>query len=350
MKQSDGETTWRPGQGTQSGWSAGSQRTSGPLRNPASTSGPLRNPALTSGPGSQASAAIPASTPGRTASPAASLSGRLPLDTASQRALRAGRPGEWSETEAEDDPEGVVTFRQEYARAEAAAAPDPVSIGLVRVVLFLVACVAAYSLQSHSRQHYVPGTVSGGQVAQISYDAGWPLTYAHVSVGATSVPLADVEPTPAFRLVNPALLAVDVLLLALPLWVLLECLWALWVSILRRYGPRPLLRRLVALGFAALPALLWVLAGLGVGLISVYGQIDVSTLPKYVLPVLAPLLPGFGLALGAVAVLSLPPDLWRLDIGLYLLSLFFPLLLLTALFYVYGCVIGRAFRRLFKRR
>lgn len=363
MKQSDGETTWRPGQGTQSGWVAGNPKTSGPLRNPGSTSGSLRtpdlnsgklrNPALTSGPlrdpggpGSQASSGFPASPAGRAASP----SRRLPKDTASQRALRPGNPGEWSEDAEPDDREGVVTFRQEFARAEAAAAPDPLMITLVRVALFLVACVAAYSLQSHSQRHYVPGTVSNGQVSQISYDAGWPLTYAHVAIGAASVPLADVEPTPAFRLINQPLLVVDVVLLALPLWVLLECLWALWTAILKRYGPRTMGRRVIALGLATLPALLWVVAGLGLGLIIVYGQIDPAALPKVVLPVLAPMLPGFGLAAGAAAVLSISPTLWRLDIGLYLLSLFFPLVLLTALFYVYGCLIGRGFRRMFKRR
>ncbi len=366
MKQSDGETTWSPGQGAQSGWVAGSRKTSGPLRNPGSTSGPLRNPdatpgklrnpALASGPlgnpgpargpGSQDSLAFPAYPPGRAAAP----SRRLPRDTSSQRALRPGSPGEWDDEAGEGDPEGVVTFRQEFARAEAAAAPDPVAIGLVRVVLFLVACVAAYSLQSHSQRQYVPGVVANGQVSQISYDAGWPLTYAHVAVGAASVPLADVEPTPAFRFVNPALLAVDVVLLALPLWVLLECLWALWAAILKRYGPRAALRRAVALGVAALPALLWVVAGLGLGLIIVYGQIDPATLPKVVLSLLVPVLPGLGLAAGAAAALSIPPNLWRLDIGLYLLSLFFSLLLLTAFFYVYACLIGRGFRRLFKRR
>lgn len=369
MKQSDGETTWRSGQGAQSGWVAGTPRTSGPLRNPASTTGNLRNPALNSGPLGGPGSQSPTST-GRTGN----LSGRLPQDTSAQRALRAGGVGQWNQDDERDDSEGVVPFRQEYARAEAAAAPDPILIGLVRVVLFLVACVAAYSLQSHSQRHYVPGTASDGQVTQLSYDAGWPLTYAHVAVGAASVPLTNVEPTPAFHYVSPALLGVDVLLLALPLWVMLECLWALWAAILKRYGPRTLRRRLMALGFAALPALLWVGAGLVAGLIIAYGQIDPGSLPRFVstalepllpgfmltivaavlsklvLPLLVPLLPGFGLAIAAAAVLSIPPTHWQLDIGLYLLGLFFPLLLLTALFYVYGCLFGRGFRRLFKRR
>jgi hypothetical protein len=354
MKQSDGETTWNPGQGAPSGRVGGNRRTGGPLRNPALTTGNLRNPGLTSGLlrgpdqeghlSSQASAAMPTSTPGQMVSPAGGLSGRLPLERPSPRGGGLGQDDE------EEDPEGVVTFRQHYARAEAAAAPDPVSIGLVRVVLFLLACVAAYSLQSHSQHHYTPGTISGGQVSQISYDAGWPLTYAHVAVGATGVPLGDVEPTPASRYIHPAPLVVDVLLLALPFWVLLECLWALWASTLKHYGPRSALRRVVAFGSAALPALVWVAAGLGVGLVLVFGQIDPSTLPKIALPVLAPVLPGFGLAAGAAAVLSIPPHLWRLDVGLYLLALLFPLLVLTALFYVYGCVFGRVFHRLFKRR
>ncbi len=349
MKQSDGETSWRTGQGAQSGWVAGTPKTSGPLRNP---DGTLRNPALNSGPLGEPGSTrglgrpSPTNTPGRTGN----LSGRLPQDTSSQRALRAGGVGERSQDDERDNSEGVVPFRQEYARAEAAAAPDPVSIGLVRVVLFLVACVAAYSLQSHSQHHYVPGAISGGQVVELSYDAGWPLTYAHVAVGATGVPLGDVEPTPAFHYISPALLVVDVLLLALPLWVLLECLWALWAAMLKRYGPRTFLRRVVALGFAGLPALLWVLGGLGLGLLIVLGPIDLSAVPKYLLPVLVPVLPGFGLAAGAAAVLSIPPNLWRLDVGLYLLSLLFPLLVLTALFYMYGCLFGRGVRRLFKRR
>jgi hypothetical protein len=49
-------------------------------------------------------------------------------------------------------------------------------------------------------------------------------------------------------------------------------------------------------------------------------------------------------------VLSIPPTLWQLDVGLYLLALLFPLLLLIAIFYVGACMIGRGYRRLFKRR
>jgi hypothetical protein len=101
---------------------------------------------------------------------------------------------------------------------------------------------------------------------------------------------------------------------------------------------------------AALPALLWVVAGLGVGLIIVFGQLDTSTLPKFVLPVLAPVLPGFGLAASAAAVLSIPLDLWRLDVGLYLLLVLLPLLVLTGVFYVSACLFGRGVRRLFRRR
>src|SRR5262249_28998778 len=144
-------------------------------------------------------------------------------------------------------------FRQQYARSLAEAAPDAVSAWLVRVVLFLLACVAAYSLQSHSQRHLVPGTVANQQVSQTSYDAGWPLTYAHVEVGAEGVPLGDVQPTPASRYISPALLALDVLVLALPLWALLECLRALWATILGLLGPRTPRRRVLALGCAGLP-------------------------------------------------------------------------------------------------
>ncbi|HEU5369885.1 MAG TPA: hypothetical protein VFU69_15540, partial [Ktedonobacterales bacterium] len=184
-------------------------------------------------------------------------------------------------------------------------------------------------------------------VSNISYNAGWPLTYAHVQ--AQQAPLSDVDPTPAFHYINPAFLAVDVLALALPFWLLLEAVWLFWVFILERFGPRRLLRRLVVVGLAALPATLLMLGGLAAGVFLGFSGGALSAMPKYLLPLLIPAAPGFGLAAGVSVVLAVPPALWRLDFGIFLLTLAVPLALLTICLYTLFCLIGRGVRSLILR-
>jgi hypothetical protein len=225
---------------------------------------------------------------------------------------------------------------------------DGFSSALARVALMLVALIAAYSLQSHSRHHYIPGTIKDATVSNISYDAGWPLAYAHVN--AQQAPLSDVDPTPAFHYINPTFLAVDVLALAVPFWLLLEAAWLFWVFILERFGPRRLLRRLVAVGLTALPATLWMLGGLAAGVFLGFSGGAISALPKYLLPLLVPAAPGFGLAAGVSLVLGVPPALWRLDFGVFLLTLAVPLALLTICLYTLFCLIGRGMRSLVLRQ
>ncbi len=215
-----------------------------------------------------------------------------------------------------------------------------------RLALILVALIAAYSLQSHSRREYIPGTINGATVSNLSYNAGWPLTYARVNV--QQAPLSEVNPTPAFHFINPIVLVVDVLLLAAPLWLLLEAAWMLWVFVLERFGPRRLWPRLIALGFTALPATLWMLGALAAGVFLGFNGDSFSGFPKYLLPVLLPAAPGFGLAAAVSLVLGVPAFLWHQDFGIFLLTLALPLALLTiGLFWVF-CLIGRAARKLFR--
>jgi hypothetical protein len=154
---------------------------------------------------------------------------------------------------------------------------------------------------------------------------------------------------PAFHYITPTLLAVDVLLLAVPLWLLLEAVWLFWVFVLERLGPRRLLPRLVVIGLAALPATLLMLGGLGAGIFLGFSGGALSAMPKYLLPLLIPAAPGFGLAAGVSVVLEVPPALWRLDFGVFLLTLAVPLALLTICLYAIFCLIGRGVRSLILR-
>jgi hypothetical protein len=217
---------------------------------------------------------------------------------------------------------------------------------LARLALMAVALLAAYSLQSHSRRHYIPGTITNGTVSNISYDAGWPLTYAHVQ--AKQTPLSDVEPKPASHYISQPLLVVDVLALAIPFWLVLESVWLFWVFVLERFGPRRLLRRLIAVGFAGAPAALWVLGALAAGTFLGFNGGQLSALPTYLLPVLAPAAPGFGLAAGLSIVLQVPPALWPLDFGVFLLTLGLPLTVLTMCLYMIFCLFGRALGSMFR--
>jgi hypothetical protein len=217
--------------------------------------------------------------------------------------------------------------------------PGRASQVLVRLVLIGVALLAAYSLQSHSRRQYIPGTVSGATVSNISYTAGWPLAYAHIN--AQQVPLSSVTPTPAFHFINPVLLIIDVLLLAVPFWLILEAVWLLWVFILERFGPQRLGPRLVAIGFTALPATLWMVGALVAG---IFVGFNGGQMPFYLLPVLLPAIPGFGLAAATSVVLGVPPVLWPLDFGVFLLALALPLAVLTICLYALFCFIGRKAR------
>ncbi len=183
-------------------------------------------------------------------------------------------------------------------------------------------------------------------MSNISYAAGWPLAYAHVN--APQAPLRDVDPTPAFHYISLPLLAADVLLLAVPLWLFLEAVWMLWVFVLERFGPRRLWLRLIALGFTALPATLWMLGALAAGTFLGFNDGNFSALPKYLVPVLVPAVPGFGLAAATSLVLGVPAALWRLDFGVFLLTLALPLALLTITLYWVFCLIGRGARKLFK--
>jgi hypothetical protein len=248
--------------------------------------------------------------------------------------------------EEDDDDEEWEPWAARKRQTPPPAARDRLSSVLARVALVIVALIAAYSLQSHSRRHYVPGTINGATVSNISYDAGWPLAYAHVN--AQQAPVSDVNPTPAFHYISPALLAVDVLLLAVPFWLLLEAVWLFWVFILERFGPRRLLRRLFAVGFTALPAALWIVGALAAGIFLGFNNGDVSALPKYLLPVLVPAAPGFGLAAATSLVLGVPPALWRLDFGVFLLTLALPLALSTICLYLIFCLIGRGVHHMFE--
>jgi hypothetical protein len=232
-------------------------------------------------------------------------------------------------------------------------------MALVRMVLALAALVAAYSLQSHSQKNYgytaqqsfsAPGTAVG--INALSYDAGWPLTYANVEL--QQPPLNNLSPTPTLHDIQPAKLLVDVLLLAVPLWILLEAVWLFWGIVLSRFGPRKPLRRFIAVGFTGLPATLWILGGLAIGgylsATSAPGKLAPSAWPKVVWIALAPAIPGFNLASALSSVLSIPPNLWWQDFGIFLLVMGLPIALLTACLYVFFCLIGRSLRRSGGRR
>ena len=230
-------------------------------------------------------------------------------------------------------------------RRPAPPAPEEggrISSVLVSIILVSVALLAAYSLQSHSRRHYIPGTVSDATVSNVSFDAGWPLTYAHVN--AQQAPLADVDPVPAIHYISPVSLAIDVLFLAVPFWLLLEAVWQFWVFVLARLGPRRLTPRLITLGLTTLVAALWMVAALGVGIFFGFNGGQLSGFPIYLLPVLVPAIPGFGLAGGISIVLGVPPTLWHLDFGVFLLVMAMPLALLTICLYAIFGLIGRALR------
>ncbi|HEU5199081.1 MAG TPA: hypothetical protein VFU32_05565 [Ktedonobacterales bacterium] len=238
-------------------------------------------------------------------------------------------------------------------RRAAPVVRDRFSTALVRLVLALAALVAAYSLQSHSQKNYAytaqqsfsaPGTAVG--ISALSYDAGWPLTYANVEL--QNPPLSNLSPTPTLHDIQPAKLLVDVLLLAVPLWIVLEAVWLFWSIVLSRFGPRKPLRRFIAVGFTGLPATLWVLGGLAVGgYLSATSAPTVapSTWPKVVWLALAPAIPGFNLASAVSSLLSIPPNLWWQDFGIFLLVMGLPIALLTACLYVFFCLIGRGLHR-----
>ncbi|HLW00190.1 MAG TPA: hypothetical protein VKT82_16095 [Ktedonobacterales bacterium] len=264
---------------------------------------------------------------------------------------RSGIPGQGlSPRRYQDDEDDEDEWEPWSARNRAAPPPparnDGFSSVLGRLALIIVALIAAYSLQSHSRRQYVPGTIDGATVSNISYNAGWPLAYAHVN--AQQVPLSQVDPTPAFHYISLPLLAADVVLLAVPLWLLLEAVWVLWVFVLERFGPRRLWTRLIALGFTALPATLWMAGALAAGIFLGFNDGSFSAFPKYLLPVLIPAAPGFGLAAAISLVLGVPASLWRLDFGVFLLTLALPLALLTIVLYWVFCLIGRGVRKVFR--
>lgn len=230
---------------------------------------------------------------------------------------------------------------------------DRFSAFLVRVVLILVALYGAYSLQSHSQRHYTyvpqqsaiaPGSAVG--ITSLSYDAGWPLTYAHMDL--QQVPLSNLNPTPTLHDIQPTALLVDVLFLALPLWLLLEAVWLFWGIVLSHFGPRTPVRRFIAVGFAGLPATLWLVGALALGgylsLTSKPAGVP-SSWPKVVWLALAPAIPGFNLASAVSSVLAIPPNLWQMDFGIFLLVMALPIALLTACLYTFFCLIGRGLRR-----
>lgn len=278
------------------------------------------------------------------ASPSSSWSpspGQPPRRSTAGQGLSARR---YQDKEDEDEEEWKPWSARNRAAPPPPAWHDGFSSVLGRLALIIVALVAAYSLQSHSRRQYVPGTIKGTTVSNISYTAGWPLAYAHIN--AQQVSLSEVNPTPAFHFISLPLLAVDVLLLAVPLWLFLEAVWMLWVFVLGRFGPRRLWTRLIALGFTALPATLWMAGALAAGIFLGFNGGDFSTFPKYLLPVLIPAAPGYGLAAAISLALSVPPALWRLDFGVFLLTLAMPLALLTIVLYWVFCLIGRGVRNL----
>lgn len=265
-----------------------------------------------------------------------------PIRRGSTDPKRAQRWDEEDEDYLEDEEEEWAERASRKHAAPPPAGRSRTSVVLVGIVLFSVALLAAYSMQSHSRRQYVPGTVSGATVSNISYNAGWPLPYAHVQ--AQQAPVTDVNPTPALHYTSLPLLAVDVLLLAVPFWLLLEAVWQFWDFVLARYGPRRLLPRIVALGLTGLLATLWMVGALAVG---VFLGFNAGQVPLYFLPVLAPAVPGFGLAAGISVVLSVPPVLWPLDFGAFLLAFAMPLALLTICLYLVFCLIGRGVRSRF---
>ncbi len=310
--------------------------------------------------------------PTRAAGPS-SLSRPVGTSTALRSPAASQSPGRvanaaWDRgSELEDGDEDFVDEEEAGApapRGRSAARPVPVardrfSSALVRVALALAALVAAYSLQSHSQKNYAltaqqsfsaPGTAVG--ISSLSYDAGWPLTYAHVAL--QQLPLSNLSPTPTLHDIQPAKLLVDVLLLAVPFWILLEAVWLFWGIVLSRFGPRKPLRRFIAVGFTGLPATLWVLGGLAAGgylsATSAPGKLAPSTWPKVVWLALAPAIPGFNLASAVSSVLSIPPNLWWQDFGIFLLVMGLPIALLTACLYVFFCLIGRGLSRSGGRR
>ncbi len=253
-----------------------------------------------------------------------------------RRSAGLNRAARWDEEEEEEE------WEERAARKRATPPPaerNPAAGVLVGIVLFSVALLAAFSMQSHSRRQYIPGTVSNTTVSNISYNAGWPLTYAHVQ--EQQVALADVDPTPAFHYISLPILAIDVLVVAVPLWLLLEAVWQFWAFVLARVGPRNLLPRFLALGFTTLLAAAWITGALAAGVFAGYNG---GQLPLYLLPVVAPVVPGFGLAAGISSLLGVPPILWRLDFGAFLLVFALPLALLTICLYWFFCLIGRGVR------
>ena len=280
---------------------------------------------------------------------------------ASQAPGRVASPAWDRDSELEEE---EVDFADEQAavgsatRGRRAVRPAPVvrdafSTALVRLVLVLAALFAAGSLQFHSQKNYAisaqqsfsaPGTAVG--IDSLSYDAGWPLPYAHVALQQPS--MSNLSPTPSLHAIEPAKLLADVLLLAVPLWILLEAVWLFWGIVLSRFGPRTPLRRFIAVGFTGLPATLWILGGLAVGgYLSATSAptIAPSAWPKVVWLALAPAIPGFNLASAVSSVLSIPPNLWWQDFGIFLLVMGLPIALLTACLYVFFCLIGRSLRR-----
>jgi hypothetical protein len=271
----------------------------------------------------------------------------------------------WNEEMEEDEADLSAEIEAEKAsqRGQRASRSAPVvhdrfSAILVRVVLVLVALYSAYSLQSHSQRHYTyvpqqsasaPGSAVG--ITSLSYDAGWPLIYAHVAL--QQLPLNNLNPTPTRHDIQPTVLFVDVLFLAVPLWLLLEAVWLFWGIVLSRFGPRTPVRRFIAVGFTGLPATLWLVGALALGgylsLTSKPAGVP-STWPKVVWLALAPAIPGFNLASAVSSVLAIPPNLWWQDFGVFLLVMALPITLLTACLYVFFCLIGRGLRRSSGRR
>jgi hypothetical protein len=265
-----------------------------------------------------------------------------------QPVRRATGPGRVQTWQPDDQDDGVEKDHQGQGKTSPprSAARNRSATILARLALIIVALLAAYSLQSHSRHQYFPGTINGATVSNISYDAGWPLVYAHVE--AQQAPLSDVDPTPAFHYISPAKLALDVLLLAVPFWVLLEAVWLFWVFILERFGPRRFVRRFFAVGFTLLAAALWLLGAIGLGVFIGFSGGQLSALPQFAVLALLPAVPGFGLASATSVLLGISPNLWHLDFGVFLLVLALPLALLTACLYVIFCLLGRGLRKLLK--
>src|SRR5579859_1065601 len=150
-------------------------------------------------PGSYPGARAPGSSSGLWSSAPGQSVGRIP---------GSGRAPGWGEDDevnledegyyAEDDaPEEAARAERKRLTPPPRAGTDRFSTILVRAALVIVALLAAYSLESHSHRHYFPGVIKGATVNNISYDAGWPLTYALVN--EQQVALSAVDPTPAFH-------------------------------------------------------------------------------------------------------------------------------------------------------